>query len=88
MAEAIVGMFWNLNEQDLLPFTLPAALEKVDQLFIADDGSTDGSWEFIQDFQRLNKDNIRAGKIWNAAPMSEDDDPFELAKYYEEKDPL
>jgi hypothetical protein len=33
-------------------------------------------------------DNVRAGKIWDSAPMSEDDDPFERARYYEEKDPV
>jgi glycosyltransferase involved in cell wall biosynthesis len=54
----LVGMMWNKNEADLLPFTIPAAMEQVDALFIADDGSTDPSWEIIQSFRAKNKDKI------------------------------
>lgn len=41
-------MMWNLNEGDILEETILNALLHVDSLFIADDGSTDNSWELIQ----------------------------------------
>jgi hypothetical protein len=34
------------------------------------------------------KDNIRAGKIWAAPVMAENEDPFERAKFYEREDPI
>lgn len=50
MSETIVGMMWNKNEGDILEEIIQNALSKVDSLFIADDGSTDKSWEIIQSF--------------------------------------
>lgn len=44
----IVGMMYCKNEADVLPMTIPDAMRHVDHLFIADDGSTDKSWEMIQ----------------------------------------
>jgi len=54
----IVGIFWNKNEADLLPFTLERAAKAVDSLFIADDGSTDKSWDIIQSFASSHKDKV------------------------------
>ena len=48
MVDTVVGMMWNRNEGDILEDTLTAALKKVDTLFIADDNSTDNSWDIIQ----------------------------------------
>lgn len=48
----IVGMMFCKNEADVLPVTIPAALQLVDSLFISDDGSTDKSWEIIQYFKQ------------------------------------
>lgn len=46
--DTIVGMMWNLNEADVLEETITAFLPHVDSLFIADDGSNDGSWDIIK----------------------------------------
>lgn len=43
-------MMWNKDEGDLLPSTIASALENVDTLVIADDGSTDGSWGIIREW--------------------------------------
>ena len=56
--EHIVGMMWNKNEGDLLTDTIASALENVDTLVIADDGSTDNSWDIIQGFAAHHKDQI------------------------------
>lgn len=58
MTEHIVGMFWNRNEADLLPYTLERAAAAVDSLFIADDMSTDGSWDIIQSFATANPNKV------------------------------
>jgi glycosyltransferase involved in cell wall biosynthesis len=47
MSDTIVGMMWNRNEADILAQTIADAAGKVDTLFIADDGSTDRSWDII-----------------------------------------
>jgi glycosyltransferase involved in cell wall biosynthesis len=49
VAEHIVGMMWNKNEGDIIDDTIFSALDHVDTLFIADDGSTDDSWHIIKD---------------------------------------
>jgi glycosyltransferase involved in cell wall biosynthesis len=41
-------MMWNKNEGDILADIISAAVQKVDTLFIADDGSEDASWNVIQ----------------------------------------
>jgi glycosyltransferase involved in cell wall biosynthesis len=43
-------MMWNKNEGDILADTIKSALQHVDTLVIADDGSTDNSWNVIQSF--------------------------------------
>jgi glycosyltransferase involved in cell wall biosynthesis len=48
MKEHIVGMMWNKNEGDILEEIILSALDHVDSLVIADDGSTDNSWDIIQ----------------------------------------
>ena len=58
MSEHIVGMMWNRNEEDILEDTITAALKQVDTLMIADDGSTDNSWDIIQRLAASNKDQI------------------------------
>lgn len=52
MADSIVGMMFAKNEADILPLTITEAMKQVDSLFIADDGSTDGSWEIIQYYKQ------------------------------------
>lgn len=54
MSDHIVGMMWNRNEADILRETLSKAVVQVDSLFLADDGSTDGSREIIEDFAASN----------------------------------
>lgn len=58
MADNIVGMLFCKNEGDILAQTIEAALPKVDSLMIADDGSTDNSWEIIKCMKRAHKDKI------------------------------
>lgn len=53
--DKIVGMMWNKNEGDLLNFTISKALEAVDHLVLADDGSTDNSFAIMQSFKRHPK---------------------------------
>lgn len=48
MSDQFIGMMFCLNEADILEETIADAASKVDQLYIADDGSTDRSWEIIQ----------------------------------------
>jgi len=51
----IVGMMWNKNEGDILAEILTEAVKQVDLLYVADDGSTDDSWQIIQEAARLDK---------------------------------
>jgi len=44
----IVGLMWAKNEADIIHQTISDALCHVDKLMIADDGSTDHTWEIIQ----------------------------------------
>ena len=48
----IVGMMWNKNEADILEEIILDALKNVDSLFIADDGSTDASWDIIESLKK------------------------------------
>jgi len=54
----IIGMMWNRNEGDILEEVIESALFHVDSLFIADDNSTDNSWEIIQSIAKRKKDRI------------------------------
>ena len=58
MKDHIVGMMWNKNEGDILTEIISDALRHVDTLMIADDGSTDNSWDIIQGFAAHHKDQI------------------------------
>ena len=58
MADSIIGIMWNYNEADILAEIIEAALPHVDSLFIADDESTDGSWNIIQQFASEKPDKI------------------------------
>lgn len=58
MSEHIVGLMFCKNEGDILAQVIEAALPKVDSLMIADDGSTDNSWDIIQLFAEARKDKI------------------------------
>jgi glycosyltransferase involved in cell wall biosynthesis len=58
MADKIVGMMFAKNEADVLPFTIAAALPHVHSLFIADDGSVDGSWEIMKYFKHAYPDKV------------------------------
>jgi len=63
--DKIVGMMWNKNEGDILPFTIAKALEVVDYLVMADDGSTDNSLAVMQSFKGhpkvLHIENAKSG---------------------------
>ncbi len=50
MSDTIVGMMWNRNEGDILEEVIESALSNVDTLFLADDNSTDNSWDIIKSF--------------------------------------
>ena len=52
MSSNIIGLMWNKNEGDILPFVIEAALKHVDSLYIADDGSSDNSWSIIQRYSK------------------------------------
>ena len=54
----IVGMFWNKGEGDILEEILLNALPHVDSMFIADDGSTDNSWDIIQSIAKAHPDKV------------------------------
>jgi glycosyltransferase involved in cell wall biosynthesis len=47
-------MMWNKNEGDILEEVILSALDHVDSLVIADDGSADNSWDVIQDLASRN----------------------------------
>lgn len=70
MTEHIVGMFWNKNEGDIIEDTLTDAISKVDSLFVADDGSTDRSWDIIQSIARANP-----GKLEHIQQVPNKNDP-------------
>lgn len=48
MADQFIGIMFVKNEADIVEETIFDAVTKVDQLYIADDGSSDSSWEIIQ----------------------------------------
>lgn len=50
-SDSVVGMMWNKNEGDILNFTISKALEVVDYLVLADDGSTDTSFSIMESFK-------------------------------------
>lgn len=50
----VIGMMWNKNEADILPQIISAAIPKVDKLYMADDGSSDASYEIMKHFQKLH----------------------------------
>lgn len=50
--DRVVGLMWCQNEADILDFTIQKALKQVDHLFIADDRSTDKSWETINKYRK------------------------------------
>ncbi len=54
----LIGMMFNYNEGDILAEVLEDAAKHVDTLFIADDESTDDSWNIIQDFSKRNPDKV------------------------------
>jgi glycosyltransferase involved in cell wall biosynthesis len=54
----LVGMMWNRNEGDILEETLTDALRHVDSIFVADDWSTDGSWDIIQSVAKAHPDKV------------------------------
>lgn len=56
--DKIVGMMWNRNEGDILEEVILEAIKHVDSLFIADDNSTDNSWEIVQRLAKDHKDKI------------------------------
>jgi glycosyltransferase involved in cell wall biosynthesis len=58
MSEHIVGMMWNKNEGDILEEVIYSALDHVDSLVIADDGSTDNSWDIIQYFSKAHREKV------------------------------
>src|SRR3990167_3603833 len=48
----LIGVMWAKNEADIISETIDAAVRCVDSLLIADDGSTDNTWQIIQDKKR------------------------------------
>jgi glycosyltransferase involved in cell wall biosynthesis len=68
--DSIVGMFWNCNEGDIVEETLTEAMKHVDSLFVADDNSTDNSWEIIQSVAKRHPDKIEY--IRNSRDVSND----------------
>jgi len=63
MSDSIVGMMFCHNEGDILAQTIEAAIPKVDKLYIADDGSTDNSWDIIKAMKHAHgRDRVAAYK--------------------------
>jgi len=52
---SIIGIMWNKNEGDILEEIITDALPHIDSLFLADDHSTDNSWEIIKSFSKHPK---------------------------------
>jgi hypothetical protein len=50
------------DEVDILPHTLRAALDWADTIYACDNGSTDGTWELLQDFARDHPQVVLAGR--------------------------
>ena len=54
----VVGVMWAKNEGDIIYETITDAIRNVDTLMIADDGSTDDTWQIIQRLRKLWPDKI------------------------------
>jgi glycosyltransferase involved in cell wall biosynthesis len=55
----IVGMMWNRNEGDILAEIITSAMNQVEILYFADDGSVDNSWDIVANTaQRFYKDRL------------------------------
>lgn len=85
VSDTIVGMMWNKNEGDILEEVIESALGSVDTLFIADDHSTDDSWDIIQSF------GSRVEYMWNkrdhpGAPVQRQHLLNEIRKRYKPED--
>jgi hypothetical protein len=52
------------DEADILPFTLDAALKWADAIYICDNGSSDGTWEIIQDYAKRYPQVVCAGRVY------------------------
>lgn len=48
MSDKIIGIMWNKNEGDILDETITKAIPIVDHLLVADDDSSDNSWDVIR----------------------------------------
>ena len=58
MPETIAGMMFAKNEADILRETMTDAMRHVDVLYVADDGSTDGTWAVISDVAEAFKGRV------------------------------
>lgn len=58
-------MMFCLNEADIVEETITEASKKVDQLYVADDGSSDKSWEIIQSCKNRIKNITQIQQIPN-----------------------
>ena len=59
MPDNIIGMLFNHNEGDILEEIIVDAAKHVDSLFIADDNSTDSSWDIIQSLKNCKIEYVR-----------------------------
>lgn len=66
----IFGLCLVKNEADILRTSLTAALAWCDRIFVFDNGSTDGTWEIVQDLARADS---------RVVPFKQDPKPFDDA---------
>jgi glycosyltransferase involved in cell wall biosynthesis len=50
------------DEADILPFTLDSALRWAESIYVLDNGSTDGTWEILQDYAHRDPRLVLAGR--------------------------
>lgn len=63
--DLIVGMMWAKDEADVITETLTDFASKVDLLYLAEDSSSDNTYDLMKSFQDKNKDKVFLQREYN-----------------------